>query len=150
MSQSLSTARAEIKTKMESVSGMGIVNDYRRNAHTWDEIADGFKSDDRINGWIIEMTSAPADWGQMTNELIRTYNFRIWGLYSVKDDDASGKVFEDLTDEVLNELTKDRTLNQKAHRVMPAQLVNIDDNLFSGVLCHRCEILLTVELRLSL
>ena len=144
---SVAQIRADIKTKLESIENVGKVSDYRRHTVDWEEIAKNFKEGGRINGWIIE-------WNDMTPTLVATgsiaiqrkHTFRIWGLYSLRDDTASAKIFEGIIEEVCDEFDKERDLpNARARWFEPSRLVGINEGLFAGVLCHRSEIILSYE-----
>jgi hypothetical protein len=145
---SLSAIRAEIKSKLESVTGIGQVQDYRRHTIDWNEIATLFKSGSKINGWIIDWTSAPQT-KEASGSIIlnRRHTFRVWGLYSLKDNVASAKTFDDLVEAILNEFSKDQDLIQYVRWPddAPPGIVAMDEQMFTGVLCHRAQLALVYE-----
>lgn len=144
---SLTLIREAIKAKLDSIDNVGEVNDYRRHHITWEKIIENFTdSTGKVNGWFFEWLAAP-----QTKEasgsivLTRSHSFRIWGVYSLKDNVASAKTFEGIVEEVLNEFSNDQDLMIKVRWPddSPPSLVNMDEVGFSGVLCHRCQIGLT-------
>jgi len=149
---SLSNTRAVLKSTLEGISSVGVVNDYRRRHIDWNEIASSFVVDDKINGWMFRQLANDGSWGGrgITGFLMRKRTFQIWGLYSLKDADESGKTFEDIVEEVQNEIDAKRTLNNNVHLVEPSRLVNADEFVFSGVLCHRAEIHIIIEEKLDI
>jgi len=142
---SLQEIRDDIKTKLVSLD-ITKVQDFRRHTVDWDEVATFFKKNGRINGAIIS-------WRDMTPAkesdplaIRRQHTFRIDWMYSLRDDTASQKSFENLVEDALDEFDKEQDLpNAKARWFAPARLVGITEGMFAGILCHRAEIILSYE-----
>ncbi len=149
---SLALIRTEIKAKLDSISNVGKVNDYRRHHVDWEKIAESFIDGGRINGWFFEWISAPqTKVASGSIVLTRSHGFRIWGLYSLKDNVESAKTFEGIVEEVLNEFSNDQDLISKVRWPdnAPPTLISMDERVFVGVLCHRCQIGLTYNEQLA-
>lgn len=143
---SLQEIRDDIKTKFDSLD-IAEVQDYRRHTVDWDEIAANFKKGGRINVAFIswnDMTAIKEASGSVA--IRRQHTFRIDWLYSLRDDTASQKSFENLVEDAMDEFDKEQDLpTAKARWFEPARLVGITEGMFSGVLCHRAEIILSFE-----
>ncbi len=143
---SVQEIRNNIKSKLESLD-IAKVQDYRRHTVDWDEVAEFFKKNGRINGAIIswrDMTPTKEASGSIA--IRRQHTFRIDWMYSLRDDTGSQKTFENLVEDALDEFDKEQDLpNAKARWFEPARLVGITEGMFSGVLCHRAEIILSYE-----
>jgi hypothetical protein len=151
---SFSDVRTAVKNTLEAMTTIGSpkVQDYRRHAISWEKIAAAFlDNSNRINVWIIE-------WSGVAPELIATgsrvyrypHSIRLWGLYGLRDDTATGKTFEDYCDLILDEFNGTEKLESgttKARIVQdaPASLEDFDEAEFVGVLCHRARIRLNYE-----
>jgi hypothetical protein len=143
---SYSQVRAVIKSTLEGISTIEKVQDYSRHTVDWDEIATFFKdTNNRIHVWIIE-------WNNTDNVLeavgtrVYSYNHNItlWGLYGLKDSEATQKTFEDEVDTVLDTFNALEWLLSGSTRIArqnePAVLANLDHATLSDVLCHRAQI----------
>ena len=85
--------RAEIKSTLEAVSGIGAVHDYERYPRS---LADFFLamtagSPAQVNGWVIHRESARAERATMGRggQIERVHAFRITGFYQLDDADGS-------------------------------------------------------------
>ncbi len=96
--------RAEIKSTLEAVSGIGAVHDYERYPRS---LADFFLamtsgSPAQVNGWVIHRESTPAERVTMGRggQIERRYFFKITGFYALDDAAGSEKDFQALLEAV--------------------------------------------------
>lgn len=146
--------RAELGTRLASVSGVENVHQYRRHNN------DGFDSTafanlftvaegslKRYDGWMIEhkgMTEVQCLDDDATVK--RTHRVEIFGFRSLVDGDATANIFSDLVEDVLNEFhTVPRTLNDTCLTHGLVQAGDIDTSLFYGQLCHTVTLTLEIE-----
>lgn len=151
---SFSDVRTAVKTVLEAMTTIGDpkVQDYRRHAVSWEKIAAAFlDNSNRINAWIIEWTSVEPVL-LATGSRVYTYPhfIRLWGLYGLRDDTATGKTFEDYCDNILDEFngTAELQYGSTKARIVddnPAALEEFDEAEFVGVLCHRARIKLNYQ-----
>jgi len=149
---SLELIRAKIKSKLESISGIGNVQDYSRHTVNWDEVETFFKKDGRLHLWEIGWASGSQEKtfsGCLA--LKRIHRFEIVGVYALKDAVASAKTFENLVEDVLDEFTKEEELISKVRwpEDEPPNLASIEERMFVGALCHRALINLVYEEQVS-
>jgi len=94
------TIRAQIKTILEGVSGIGRVHDYERWAATWEKYLEFFKTtSDVINGWTVSRVRTPAACASGTHDR-RSHHYKIRGYYGLKDEDATEVTFQALVEAV--------------------------------------------------
>lgn len=137
--------RTRIKAVLDGIDSVGKVNDYRRHHIDWDKIAENFKDGGRINGWIIDWSGfTPTKEASGSIAIKRAHLIRIWGLYSLRDSIATSKTFENIAEEVVDAFDALELLggDTRARMEAPAKLLPIEEAMFAGVLCHRCQILL--------
>lgn len=145
---SVATVRAEIKTVLEGIASVGKVNDYRRWTTDWTEIAESFIEGGKINGWMIEWNNRNGTWDvEVGRSLIKLHTFRLTGFYALQDALESSKTFEGIVDEVMNTFDFKRRLNKTVHMNEPSRLISISEQKLSAYLCHKAEIILTIEER---
>lgn len=96
--------RAQIKSTLEAVSGIGAVHDYERYPRS---LADFFLamtsgSPAQVNGWVIHRESARAERATMGRggQIERAHGFRITGFYQLDDAAGSEKDFQALLEAV--------------------------------------------------
>jgi hypothetical protein len=148
---SYSQIRSVVKSTLEGISTIEKVQDYKRHHVEWDKIATSFKdSNNRIHGWTILWGGAEpiiAATGSRVYDYI--HRIRLVGVYSLIDNDATAKVFEDECDTVLDTFNAIEWLtsgNTKVARMEePAVLEEPDEAMFVDVLCHRATIVLTYK-----
>jgi len=137
--------RAQIKSILSGVSGIGEVHDYQRWAATWEKFLDLFKTgSDKINGWIITRTATPATVESTTHES-RIHQYKIRGIYGLKDEDETEVTFQALIEAVAAAFRAKRTLNGAAEDSGPVNVAVVENRAFGGVLCHFCELDLPAE-----
>ena len=142
---SLNAVRSEIKTILSGVDGVGTkVHDYVRWAKTWEEYLSLFKSNELIKGWEITRRSTPET--QFTlNSNLRTHTMVLRGYYSVDDSAATEKTFQDIIEAIAAAFKANPTLNGQAFSSDPLQVDSVGLAMFGSVLCHVCELILTVQ-----
>lgn len=137
--------RAEIKTIMQTVSGVGPVYDYERNVNQWAKVKDELVAPDgKIEWWTIRREKAPEKFipGSASE---RSHGIVIRG-YRALDDAGSSKTFDTRVDAVCAALRPKTTLNGTAMQMEnPWQVDEIVDVAIGGIFAHRCEIRNTVE-----
>ena len=146
---SLSAIEEQIKAILSGVDGMGVVHDYERWAATWEKFLALFSVEDaegvrRINGWTFSRRKTPETEPTESHNL-RTYHFRFRGIYGLKDDDASERVFQQLIEDVCAAFRAAYKLNSTAHHTSPMQVNVVENRVFGKVLCHYAELELTAE-----
>ena len=96
--------RAQIKSTLEAVSGIGAVHDYERYPRS---LADFFLamtggSPSQVNGWVIHRESTRAERATIGRggQIERVHVFRITAFYALDDADGSEKDFQALLEAV--------------------------------------------------
>jgi hypothetical protein len=148
--------RAQIKTILETASGIGAVYDYERYARS---LGDYFAlmtktGQTTVNGWIIHRertVSAPITLG-IKGQIERIHTFRIAGLYEMDDSAGSEKTFQGILDAIFEAFRANPTLNATATRHDQIQIddvtVCIEDE-YGGNLYHVAECTLNVTERVN-
>jgi len=149
---------ADIKTKMEEITGIGIVHDYERYSKDENKFITLFKttvdSVDQIRGWEITRTAAPE---HKRGAWFRHHRFRINGYMGIQDANTTEKTFQVLIE---NLSEKFRTAEPPAGATWYymdgdnpdnscVQVDVIDARMFGQYLCHHAEISLAVTERIA-
>lgn len=99
-----SAIRAQIKTTLEAVTGIGSVHDYERYPRS---LADFFLamtsgSPALVNGWVIHRQSTESSRATLgvNGQIERIHTFKIVGFYQLDDATGSEKDFQALLEEV--------------------------------------------------
>ena len=145
---SLSTVRTQMKTMLESVSGIGEVYDYKRYSNDLTTYKNLFVEGSKVTTWeIIRDTFSMNVHGGSGGVEDRTHNFIIRGFYSLNDKLASEKTFQDLVDTVIEVFRDDPTLSGVANIVnMPVE-GSFSMEKLGNVLCHKVEINISISER---
>jgi len=146
----LENMKSAIKTRLESVTGIGNVHTYNRNTVDWQEFYKLFKdANGRINTWLILWQGLPVSEIEATGSIFvrREYSFKIVGLYSLKDEDNSSNDFDNLVELIVNEFDGTRQLGSGSlpRYIVPATTTTPTERMFSNYLVHTIEINLTYE-----
>jgi len=145
---SLTLIRAKIKTKLEAISGVENVYDYKRFSNDLATYKDLFVKDSRVNTWDIERNSfTRTDRGATSVEDV-THNFIIRGFYSVYDKLASEKTFQDLVETICASFISDPTLGGTANILHVPIEGEFSTAMLGAVLCHVVTINLIVTDRI--
>lgn len=156
MASNYNTIAADIKTKMQTISGIGNVHDYYR----WNKEASKFLAlfaytpaggSQQIRGWELSRISATE---HKRGAFFRHHRFKITGYMSLRDADATDKTFQTLVDDICEKFrTADGGAtwdyrNGDSPEESPAQAGVLDVRQFGEILCHYAEIFLSVTERI--
>ena len=142
---SLSTIRSKIKTKLEALTDVKNVYDYKRYCNDWATYQDLFVKGEKVNTWEIERISFEAiGHGAPGDVEDKIHNFIIRGFYSVLDSLATEKTFQDIVESIVSNFIADPTLGGTANRVHYPLTGELKIGKLGGVLCHIVEIHITV------
>lgn len=96
--------RAQVKTTLEAVTGIGAVHEYERYPRS---LADFFLamtggSPEKVNGWVIHRQSTESSRATLGvgGQIERIHTFKIVGFYELDDAAGSEKDFQTLLDAV--------------------------------------------------
>ncbi len=141
-----------IKGILETVSGVGVVQEY----HRYTRSPEGFKEyftklvdqySREANAWLVCRDSfSQTTAGMPIPQEMREHQWTIVGYVGLKDSTGSEETFQDLVDEIVNafEARKQLGLPTIVEYVRPPQVPTIDHAWFGPVLCHHCVIQLAV------
>ena len=146
---SLSLIRAQIKTKLEAISGVEKVYDFKRFCNAWATYKDLFIKDSKVNTWEIERKSfSRTGRGGSGNVEDTTHEFIIRGFYSFYDILATEKTFQDLVETICADFIDDPTLGGKAKIVHVPITGEFTTSFLGQVLCHVVTINVSIEDRI--
>lgn len=146
---------ADIKAKLTSVPGVGMVHDYERQAADWAKFVELFRdpASGKILGWEITRRAATE---HEAGVWFRHHQFVLKGYMGLQDAAASSKTFQALADDICAAFREAPAGNGWEYRNgdepdrAPAQIETITDRMFGSVLCHAAEIALSVTERIVL
>ena len=145
---SLSTIRTAIKSKLELVTDVENVKDFVIWSDKWDDLLAYFVKDGRVNTWQIGLRSTPEVY--IDNGIRETaFMFNIYGLYSMKTENESSKVFEGITEAVLYEFSKANSFLTNTELTQKPSLVSFENAIYLQNPVHRCLINLQVTERVG-
>lgn len=143
--------REQLRLRLETISSVGVVNDYPRNNIKHEDIESNFFANGKLNAWNLRWNNARGT-KETGNSLFvsRRHSVIITGYYGIEDAVASAKTFEDIIEDVMNEFDKshdvDTATGSTQARFYEACSLNINDEfMFSNWLVHRCEIELFIQ-----
>jgi predicted phosphohydrolase len=146
---SLSAIRGKIKTKLEAITDVKNVYDYKRYCNDWATYQDLFIKDEKVNTWEIERLNFSANGHGASGEVEdKTHNFIIRGFYSIFDSLATEKTFQDLVEAIVSSFVKDPTLGGTANQVHYPISGEITKGKLGSVLCHIVEIHISITDRI--
>ena len=148
---------ADIKSKLEAVTNIGVVHDYYRYAANPSTFITLFSytptgGSKHIRGWEITRIRAPE---HKRGAFFRHHVFKLTGYLSLKDANATDKTFQALIDDICE---KFRTAADGATWYYldgdngdnaPCQVEIIEPRIFGEILCHYTEIILHVTERIA-
>jgi len=148
---SLAAIRTKIKEILSTVPGIGRVYDYGRWTADWSRFLNTFKSVDKINGWLITRRASTEElFGENVPPVHhRTHEFVIEGYFSLRDDVASEKTFQDLIEAICETFRGNLTLDGTALVSEPPQVESVDSSTLGGVLVHQTRIVIRATERLT-
>ena len=145
---STSTIRVGIKSALEAVSGIENVHDYTRRVNSWAEIESEFEGATTVHAWVFKYSGSVYSWDTTFEGKIADRRFDIWGLYAINDTNASEKDFDDIIEAVELAFANDRIFTNGLTKINSLS-VDIDEQMFAGILCHRAIVTLGVQERIS-
>lgn len=143
---SLADLKTSLASQIAAVDGIAATNVHKwmRFSPDWDDLYTFFKADNNyINGWIIEVESAPTEHkDNRRNKVKRLWSFTIWGVYSMVDTQATATTFEALVEAVMNETSKfdNITLGGHAHSSEPTDWIENEMATFGDMIVHRAKL----------
>ncbi len=150
--------RAQIKTILESVSGIGVVHNYERYTNDWNTLLSLFKptAQSVINACMISRTST-AERIITLGQVDRAHAFLIRILYSHDDASASEITFQALLEAIQTAFRTKLDLNGTCDNTSPEfgemagvsglQISKVEVRMFGSVFCHYPELkIVAVEL----
>lgn len=146
---SLSLIRTQIKTKLEAISGVENVYDYKRFSSDLATYKDLFIKDSKVNTWEIERKSfSRTGIGGNGDVEDVIHEFVIRGFYSSYDAYATEKTFQDLVETICASFINDPTLTGKAKIVHVPIEGEFTTVMLGNVLCHAVSINIKIEDRI--
>lgn len=144
----INAIRAQLKTVILTVSGIGVVYDYKRFCNDWATYRDLFVKDSKVNEWEIQRNGFSVI-GHGGNGIVKDNNHDLIlrGFYAFTDTPSSEKVFDTLIDAITDKLILQPNLSGTAKIVHIPYVGTIDMKFLGQVLCHVVEIQLQVEER---
>lgn len=140
--------RTAIKDVLTAVENIGVVHDYERHAATWEKFIELFRaSDGKIRGWEFtrrQRTGRQGTLGAGFRETERRHVYKIHGYLGLQDLLASEKTFQALIDAICAAFADTPRLGGAHNSHEFIQVNVIEPRMFGGVLCHFCEMSLTV------
>lgn len=140
--------RAQIKTTLEAVSGIGVVHNRRRyskSAARWLKL---MTKEGAVNGWTTHRKNTPTI--QANNAQVeRQYYYEIFGIYELDDVNDSQAEFDAIIEAIFAAFKADRSLSGTALDSDLLDVVDVDEEEYERQLYHVCELGLVVKERVS-
>jgi hypothetical protein len=134
--------RAEIKTILEAVSGIGVVHAYERYSRSLAEFFSLMTSGGKVNGWMIHRVST--DSRRETYPMIwRYHEFKIMAIYELDDVNASEVTFQAILDAIFEAFKSKNTLNGTALDSEPVSIDSVETEEYGNRLFHTAVLTLT-------
>ncbi len=144
----ISDIRTNLKTKLETVDGIGNVFDHVIWTDDWNFIFTNYgDGEGRVHVWFIGLSSSPPAILE-TGIRTRRYVMNMFGFYSIKTANKSSQAFETVVDRILDELDTDPSIGAQMDHIPPV-LVAIDNAIFVQHPSHRAQITPNVTARTS-
>lgn len=142
---SLASARDQIKTTLDGVSGVGLVHKYERYAKENPAYLTLFTTGGVVNGWTItrESTTPISDGGDaVSHTFFRAYTMVIRGYYSLDDSAETEITFQNLIETICDTFDADPTISGTVKEAEPMEVRTVGHRVFGNVLVHYCELAL--------
>jgi len=143
-----STIRAAIKEVLTAVENIGTVHDYERHAADWGKFIELFRANDgKIRGWEItrrQVTGQQQTLGLGFRESDSRHVYKIRGYMGLQDAAASELAFNALIEAIRAAFAAAGRLGGNSNHHDFVQVGIIEPRMFGAVLCHFCEMTLTV------
>jgi len=142
----LSDLKAKIKTILEAISEVGVVNGYERWTNRYVKFLEFYKpsGEDKINGCEISRESTLEVPESLGPRYLDTYGFIIRYYYSLDDEAGSEDELDEIIELIRAAFRANRTLDGLCQRHDFIQVPLIEPRFFSNVLVHYAEMTLTV------
>ena len=143
---SFATIRDEVKTILETATGIGQVHDFIRHTTFWNEFFSRSLEQQRVNHWEITRIAISQNLAAPQTQIAAEPTFndvhlvQIIGRTGLQDSSESEKAFQDLVDAVTGVLRKNSDLNQTTTKSIQPIDVIIAPNNFQGILVHEAVI----------
>jgi len=138
--------RAQIKTELEKVSGIGVVHTYERYSRSLAELFELMTKSSKINGWMIHRAST--DSKRETLPLVDRYHtFKITAIYELDDAAASEVTFQAILDAIFEAFKSKNTLNGTALDSEPINIDSVETEEYGNRLFHTAVLTLVVHER---
>lgn len=140
-----------IKTRLDTVSGVGVTHAYQRYADKDAAFLDMFKTTistvDQIRGWVVTMDeNNPIQVDRFGLSTIkRTYNFLVWGVLGFSDANNTESTFFSLAESVMDALEGRLDFGVSGvYMVLPVAMTRYQVRTFGTRLCHYGELVVPV------
>jgi hypothetical protein len=148
---SVLSIRAQLKTLLQTVSGIGQVYDYKRYSADWGSYKQLFTKNSRVNEWEIQRTGFTVEprGSQAAAGKVKdlTHTFILRGFYGFQDEPSSEKDFDTLVDAISDLFITHQDIDQTAEIINIPVVGQITFQMFGDVLCHVIEIQVSVRER---
>jgi len=141
-----STVRAQIKSTLEGVSGIGRVHDYYRHSRSVAKFLELMRSDNTVNGCMIRRKKTATIRDTMPT-LKRTHHFWISFIYEMDDANESEITFQALLEAVFTAFKSDETIGGTCINSDPFQIEDVDELEIGETLYHVADCLLVCHER---
>jgi len=138
--------RTQIKTILETVSGIGVVHAYERYSRSLAELFLLMTKNGKINGWMVHRASTSST-REVYPLIERSHEFKIMGLYELDDVAASEVTFQALLEAIFTAFKSKATLNATALDSEPISIDAVDTQDYGGRLFHTAEMTLVARER---
>lgn len=154
MSIRYSAIAADIKAKLESIPGTGIIHSYERQVVDMAKFIALFKdATGKICGWEITRKAVPEHFRGVVN---RNHQMIIQGYMGLQDQAASAVTFQDMCDDICDlfraadapDGATYQYRNSEEPDKTPPQIELINDRMFGNVLCHHAVISISITERI--
>ena len=152
---SFATIRAEVKTILEAVSGIGRVHDFIRHTTFWNELGKEHTEKQIVNDWEITRIAIVQNLAAVQTQIAAEPTFddihtvQITGRMGLQDNSESEKTFQSLVDGVITALRKNPDLNQTVVKSIQPINTTIDHDNFNGILVHQAIITFDAQERVG-
>lgn len=149
--------RDSIVTRLNTVSDIGVVSNFRRAITAYEGFEEAFVTtignQQQIRGWSVAWESGsydPMGWTETGQRMRGPQTFVVRGYMSAQDSRQTDREFSALTREVIMALTTVGATLTPRQAWIPVELringfMEFDSPGFGGVMIHYCEIALVIE-----
>jgi len=148
---SIVSIRSELKIILESITGIGTVHDYIRHwAGNERSFRDKFETSEHIlHAWQITRRASDEKVLNQNVQNLRRHDFLFFGVYGLKDEDASEKTFQDFIEIICNTLRinskQPAPFSGTVLRAGPPQVERVEHKNFNGKLVHSADLSIWVD-----